>query len=248
MTVFSMVQTVMDSNGWPEPVTAVASSQDVNMRQSMALINKSLTSVSFKKDWPILIREYSFNTVEGQQGYPLPPDFHHLVAPSAMDASQYYEMRGSLTAIQWYRRVVNNAAYWGTGFRLDAFNGQFEVSPIPATPDNLIFMYVTNQIAASSTGTPQTAFIADTDVPLIDEDLVENDFTWRWREKKGLDYSAEMAEAASLVNLRLAQYLGTGEIPVSQAYSRYGMPSQYSQQIYGDPPLTNGRIQWPFGQ
>jgi hypothetical protein len=218
------------------------------MRQSMGLINKALMSVSFKKDWPILIREYSFDTVEGQQGYPLPPDFHHLVTPSAMDASQYYEMRGSLTPIQWYRRIVNNAAYWGTGFRLDAFNGQFEVSPIPSSPDSLIFMYVTKNIAISAAGIAQTSFLQDTDLALIDEDLVEDDFTWRWRQKKGLDYSAEMAEAAAVTNLRFAQYLGTGEVPVSQAYSRYGVPSGYSEQLYGTPPLTNGRIQWPFGQ
>ena len=76
MSLFNIVKNVMDSNGWPAPTTAVATSQDQNMRQSFALANIALHNVSFKKDWPILIREHTFTTVPGQGEYPLPTDYH----------------------------------------------------------------------------------------------------------------------------------------------------------------------------
>jgi hypothetical protein len=204
----------MDSNGWQQPVTAVSSSIDQNMRQSFALCNKSLQSVSFKKDWPTLIREYTFYTVVDQPTYPLPADFHHLVAPSAWNAAQYYAMKGSLTSMQWYRRVINGFLDWRSGFRLDTVGKTFQISPTPSAPLEIVFMYVTNLIANDVNGVAIPKFAQDTDVPLIDEDLVELDFNWRWRQKKGLDFSAEIAELTGTMNTRMAQYLGMGELRV----------------------------------
>jgi hypothetical protein len=228
MSLFTIVKTVMDSNGWPSPVSAVASSQDQNMRQSMALANLALKSTSFKHSWPALIREHPFVTVANQSEYDLPADFHHMVVPSAVNASQYYQLKGSLTPIQWYRKALNGSIDWGDGFRIDAVGNKFVVAPTPAGVSDLVFMYITNMIAKDATGTPLNQYYADTDVSLVDEDLIQLALTWRWRQKKGLDYTAEMAEFAGTMKQRIAQYLGTGELPVGGRA--------------GDAPLTQGRI------
>jgi hypothetical protein len=221
MSLLSIVKTVMDSNGWQQPVTAVSSSNDQNMRQSFALANKALTNVSYKNDWPSLVREYTFTTVADQIEYPLPLDFHHLIAPSAMNESQYYALRGSLTPIQWYRKVINGSVDWGDSFRIDRFGKTFQVAPTPSGGSDLIFMYITINIATDVNGHPITRYTQDTDVAVIDEDLVELDLQWRWRQKKGLDYTAEMAELGSILKSRYAQYLGFGELPIGIQYPRY---------------------------
>jgi hypothetical protein len=229
MSLLSIIKTVMDSNGWPMPVASVASSQDQNMRQSFALANLALKATSFRHNWPALIREHSFMTVPGQGEYALPEDFHHMVVPSAVNADQYYSLKGALTPIQWYRYSLNGGINWSEGFRIDAVAGKLIIAPTPGTPQQLVFMYITKNIAKSSEDVPQDAYYTDTDVSLIDEDLIQLALTWRWRQKKGLDYTAEMAEFSGTMKQRIAQYLGTGELPIGAPHGQY-------------PPLTQGRI------
>jgi hypothetical protein len=219
MPLFDIVKSVMDSNGWPQPVVAVSSSQDQNMRQAVALANKALTSVSFKSNWPVLTREYQFTTITDQMSYSLPLDFHHIISPSAVNADMYYALKGSMTPLQWYRKHLNGSPDYGDGFRIDRFGKQFNIAPTPSSPVDLVFMYISNQIAMTSAGVPTGVYAQDTDEALVDEDLIEMDLTWRWREKKGMDYTAEMAEAVSTVKTRFAQYLGYGELPVGRQYA-----------------------------
>jgi len=228
MSLFTIVKTVMDSNGWPTPVSAVSASQDQNMRQSMSLANLALKSTSFKHNWPQLIREHRFPTVADQSEYDLPTDFHHMVVPSAVNANQYYQMKGSLTPIQWYRKSLDGSVDWGDGFRIDAVGNKFVVAPTPSGVSDLVFMYITKNIAKSSSDAPLDAYYADGDVSLVDEDLIQLALTWRWRQKKGLDYTAEMAEFSGTMKQRIAQYMGTGELPIGRQY--------------GHDPLTQGCI------
>jgi len=214
MSLLSIVKSVMDSNGWQQPVTTVSSSNDQNMRQCYALANKALMYVSYKNDWPVLIRENKFTTVADQTDYPLPVDFHHLVAPSAMNASQYYELKGQLTPLQWYRRALQGSIDWTDGFRIDAFGKTLQVAPAPAGGDDLVFMYVTSNVALDVNNNPIKRYTQDTDTALVDEDVIELDLQWRWRQKKGLDYTAEIAELSGALRSRYAQYLGFGELPV----------------------------------
>jgi hypothetical protein len=226
MSLLSIVKSVMDSNGWPAVTASVAASTDQNMRQCLALANSSLSSVSYKKNWPVLIREHSFTTVGGQEAYPLPADFHHLVSPSAVNSDQYYQLKGSLTPIQWYRYVFNGGISWTDGFMLDAFGKTFKVTPLPTAAESITFMYITSNIAKTADGTPTTRYTQDTDMSLVDEDIIELGLTWRWRQKKGLDFTAELAEYNGTLNQRFAQSLGTGELPIGRV-----LP-------YGDWPLT----------
>jgi hypothetical protein len=241
MSLLSIVKMVMDSNGWPNPIQSVASSQDQNMRQSYALANKALESASFKKDWPILVREHQFETVIGQSVYPLPLDFHHLVSPSAVNSDQYYQLKGSLTPIQWYRMALKGAVNWSTGFRITPFTKEFNIAPAPTGVQKLVFMYVTMNIATSADGNPVPRYTQDNDVAVIDESLVELGLTWRWRQKKGLDYTAEMAEYNGTLNRAFAQMYGAGETDVGgYSYQRALADQRFGQS---EPwPLTGGDI------
>jgi hypothetical protein len=184
------------------------------MRQSFALANKALSSTSFKKNWPVLTREWKFDTVVGQTEYDLPLDFHHLVTPSAVNSQQYYALKGSLSPIQWYRYSLNGGLNWAQGFRIDPFGNKFIIAPTPSSPESLVFMYITTLIAKDAQNTPVTQYSQDTDVALVDEDLVEMNLSWRWRQKKGLDFTAEMAEYSGTLSQRFAQFLGTGEFNI----------------------------------
>jgi hypothetical protein len=204
------------------------------MRQSLALINKALKAASYKKNWPVLVREWNFPTVPQQGDYDLPPDFHHLVAPSAWSADQYYQIKGSLTPVQWYRYFLNGGINFPEGFRIDPFGKKFKIAPVPGTAHNMVFMYVTKLIAKDGAGVPIEQYYQDTDEALIEEELVDMGLTWRWREKKGMDYSAELAEYNGTLNTRYAQQMGLGEVPIGGKY------------LY-DAPLTQPTVPPVFG-
>jgi hypothetical protein len=243
MSLLQVVKSVMDSNGWPEVVISVSSSQDQNMRQAFALANKTLQDISFSKNWPVLMREHTFTTVAGQDLYDLPPDFHHLVVPSAVNATQYYQLKGALTSIQWFRLALNggmNGGFngyvnWASGFRIVPFKKQFQIAPMPSGAYDMVFVYITSDIAATSDGTPTSRYTQDDDVSLIDETMVEAGLQWRWRQKKGLDYTAEIAEAKSAIDTGFAQEYGLGEIPIG------------GFRPYDVWPLTPGYINGPIG-
>jgi len=96
----------------------------------------------------------------------------------------------------------------------------------------MVFMYITKNIAKTSTGTPIPQYFNDTDVSLVDESLVDMGLTWRWRQKKGMDFSAELAEYQGTLNLRYAQQLGLGELPIG-AIPSAGAPLTDGAPIYG---------------
>lgn len=215
MSLLSIVKDVMDTNGWPAPVSAVASSQDQNMRQSMALINKVLMFTSYKYNWPELTREYRFTTVPGQAEYDLPVDFHHLCINTAWNSNQFYQLKGSLTAQSWYRMMFSGSASLNiSGYRVDKFGKKFTVFPVPQAAEDLVYLYMTTNLVVDGTGNYKPQYALDSDVAVIDEELVGVGFSWRWRQKKGLDYTAELAEYNAALKTRFSQYLAVGEIPV----------------------------------
>jgi hypothetical protein len=206
------------------------------MRQSFALANKALDFVSYKKPWPILTREHNFTTVPGQQDYPLPADFHHMFSPSAVNKGQFYALKGSMAPMNWYRYAFNGGFNWPEAFRINPSTKMFQINPIPSTPSDLVFMYITNEIAVDTNGIPVTQYTQDSDVALVSETIIEANLNWRWRQKKGMDFSAELAEANSIFNVRYAQELASGEFDIG------GRPYNYEYPITQPtvPPVFGG--------
>ena len=235
MSLLGIVKATMDSNGWPTVTSSVSASQDPNMRQCFALANKALWSACFKKPWPVLTREHVFKTVGGQSEYPLPDDFHHLVVPSAVNANQYYSIKGSLSPIQWYRYALNGGINWAQGFRIDPFSKNFIVAPTPSSPEDLMLMYITKFVAKDASDVPVERYSQDSDMSLLDEDLIEMGLSWRWRQKKGLDFTAEMAEYNGTLNQRFAQQVGSGEFNIGARplYDNYPLTQPSTPAIFG---------------
>lgn len=215
MSMLSVIRSVMDSNGWPTPVAGIAGSQDQNVRQSLALINKTLVGVSYKKTWPELCRDYVFDTVANQEAYDLPEDFHHLVVGTAFSATKYAQLRGALSPSNWYRCEygANNSS---DNYRVERHGNKFHICPTPTAVEQVAFMYVTKNLVRDVDGNYRPRYEVDTDVSVVDEELIESGLSWRWRQKKGMDFSAEVAEHTAAMRERFAQYLNSGEISIAK--------------------------------
>ena len=236
MTLFSMVKMVMESNGWPSPVTEVSSSQDPNMKQALALAQKTLDQVSYSRQWPILIEPATFDTVAGQAEYPLETDFHHIISNAVFNSNQYWNMRGSLLPRDWIACQLGLAPVQ-SAYRMNPKGKTIRITPTPQAVESVTYEYVTLNLAYNADGTPKRNFAMDSDYSRLDESIIELNFTWRWRQKKGLDYTAELTEASAVTDQRFAQMLALGEMPIGAGHA--------------GPPLTSGYIgpnfNYPYG-
>lgn len=237
MSLFSLVKYTLESNGWKVATTSVTSSTDDNIKQAFALANKELVSLSYGFAWPILTLDYTFQTVAGQAEYDLPVDFHHLINPSVYNTSQYHALKGNLQPAEFIhyanRYVGPNSPC--TGYRIKQKAKKFVLTPTPDGVETLVFFYVTKNLVKDVTGNEKQLYSQDDDVAFVDEDLLEMGLEWRWREKKGLDYTAEIAEYTAAIKQRYAQYIALPEFPIG---------ARALSDIY---PLSDGYVQGPFG-
>lgn len=145
----------------------------------------------------------------GQSDYALPSDFNRPVDNTMWDRSRFWAMRGPLSPQQWqlYKSSVIGRASIQRRFRFRRINNAmvFSVDPVPT--DNasaLVFEYVSNAWCESATGTPQSLWEADTDVGILDEDLLMLGTRWRVFRRLGFAYQEELSEYETEVSKAMA--------------------------------------------
>lgn len=91
---------------------------------------------------------------------------------------------------------------------------QFFIDPTIGASDNstFVFEYVSKNWCMSANGTPQSQWQADSDVFLIDENLLELGIVWRMLRRLGLSYSEEREEYEREVDKAVARDGGTATI------------------------------------
>ena len=139
--------------------------------------------------------QYTF----GQSDYPLPSDFERPIDNTMWDRTRYWAMRGPQSPQQWqmYKSSILGKASIERRWRIRNVDGvdMFSVDPVPT--DNgamLVLEYVSNGWCRSLTGTYQNQWLADTDVGVIDEWLMQLGTRWRVLRRLGLSYSEELDE------------------------------------------------------
>jgi hypothetical protein len=145
----------------------------------------------------------------GQSDYPAPPAFQRPLDNTMWDRSRFWSMRGPQSPQQWqlYKSSVIGRATIQRRFRFRQINGNlvFSIDPVPTdNGSSLVFEYVSNAWCKSSGGTPQTSWLADTDVGILDEYLLRLGAKWRLLRRLGMSYSEELDEYEREVSRAMA--------------------------------------------
>lgn len=232
MTLISICNDVLKEVGWPT-YSSIASSSDGTAQQIFSIANTELRQLSLAKRWPHLDVEYAFSTVVGQAVYPWPDDFDAVAFGGVFDASEYYQVRGSMNFEDWARLKYGNLSSlsyqkFRTGYATDG-TPQIEITPTPDSVRNLIALYHTNEYARQSDGTSVVGYTADSDTSKVPEDIVELGIKWRFRRAKGLDFSAELVEYNTSLMSRFNRYKASQDILIGQreTYDHYGITDGY---------------------
>jgi hypothetical protein len=212
VTLLSTIQDAAREIGLPSPTTVIGNT-DPNVTRTLAMAQREGKEL-VRKSWTILQREHTFTTTATVDEYTLPADYATLLSNTAWDRENYWAMRGPLSAQEWQARksailgaTVGNA-HWRIKRAASGNTKKFVVDPIPtATGDELVFDYRSDSWCASSGGTIQTAWAADTDTGILSESLMTMGIVWRFLRLIGNDYASQLSEYEEARDTMLADDL-----------------------------------------
>ena len=152
----------------------------------------------------------------------IPTDFARFINETFWNRSRRRPLMGPVTPQQW-----QNIQAWTTSPLQDTFTvygGDIYVTPAPPAGETFAFEYVSNNFCKSATNTPQSSWLADTDVARIPEELFSTGIAWRFLEQAGQPrYQALQAKYETRIRQLLTNDQPRRTISLSQSpeYGRY---------------------------
>lgn len=144
----------------------------------------------------------------GQTKYTLPIDFDRITDRTMWDKSKHWEMMGPSTPQQW-QWLKSGYISTGPRIRWRRMGGYFQIWPQINASEYLGFEYISSNWAASSGGTGQSAFAADTDTCIFDDRLFITMVKKKYLAAKGLDTEAVADELNRIYALRTSEERGS---------------------------------------
>lgn len=200
MSLITMVQQVCAEIGLPQP-NAVATSTDPQTLQMMALLNREGKELSKRYPWQALRTESSFTTLAAEsQGAiaTIAPNLNYIINDTIWNRSLLRPVFGPLSAQRWQQLKAQNIN--GPWNQFVIRGGLLRFTPAPTAGQSCYFEYITKNWCTDSTGaTGKSAFTADGDLALLDEDILTQGLIWRWKAAKGFAYAEDFAAYERLV-------------------------------------------------
>ena len=222
MTIATIVSNATDRIAVSLGSTSVFSNPSETARQMRALANQEGTELMRRGSWQVLTKETTFNALaqETQAGV-IPEDFDHMLNETFYNRTRKRQVVGPLTPKEWQEQKSIVATVLYDSYRIRG--GSVLMIPVPSAGDEYAFEYISNQWVLSTDQEAKTAFTADSDTSVLDEELITLGVIWRFLKAKGFDY---------------AESFRTYELQVSQALARDGSKRtvNFAQRIdYGRP-------------
>lgn len=221
MSLLTIVQNCCAELSIPIP-GLVAANPDPTVTQLRYLCQRAGDDLARDYDWSDLHTLRSFTTTGA---YPepaaLPTDWQKFVDNSVIwNNSRLWQLNGPVDGQTWQRNTVINSNVVPQIWRI--LRGQLDIYP-NTVGETISFEYISqNWITLAGGGTGKT-WVADGDVAIIPERLLELSLIWRWKRAKGLDYGEEM------VNFERAKENEIGS-------DRAAMPTSLNKPNRGEVP------------
>ena len=231
MTLLTICQDILKETKSSFIPNAIITNTDDVSQQILQAVKISIIELSRNYQWQELQKEYNFSSVASQEGYDLPSDFDRMINDTFWNKTQYLNLIGPTTPEKW--RMLKDTVVAGTTiqnyFRIR--NNQVLIHSVPTTIENYVFEYISKNIVKSATDVEQTTFLADTDLPIIDEYIVRLDATWRWLKMNGRPYAEDQNSANKAVIERI-------KINGSRARIVHEKKGIYNPQISAYKPIV----------
>ena len=192
LNMLAIVQTAALELGIPGPIS-VAGNPDTQTQQFLALVNRDGKELAaIEGGWQSLRAEQLITWVPGTDSYLFPADFAYYVQDTMWDRSSHFRINGPMNAADW-QTLKSGILPSGVYSRYQIQNGKIRFDPVPVSADTIAIEYVSANWCQSAAAVAQSSFVADTDTPLVPDDLLILGLKWRFLAAKGFNYSEEKA-------------------------------------------------------
>lgn len=178
----------------------------------VALVNRAGRSLERTHRFNALIMEHTFTTVDGTAAYNLPSDFRAFANMSEWDRTNQKPIRGGISSAKWQHYqsgIVNNTINRWYMIRAN----QFHIYPTPdVTGDTIAFDYYTKYWVDPVSAADSAFYGLDTDLSLLDEQLLTLDLKWRFLASKGFPAEIEYKEWTYLLAHVMADQKGSAAL------------------------------------
>jgi len=198
MTLLTVINNTQDSLGLPRS-SSVIGATDQNTRTLLAQANQEGKELMRRHNWEKLTTEDTFvsTATETQTGV-FNSNFDRIVNETVYNRTQKRRVLGPLSSREWQNQKAVTATVLTDAFRIRG--GDMLLIPIPPAGNTYAFEYVSRDWCESSGGTGQYEWTADTDVGVLDEELMKLGLIWRFKKSKELDYAEDFATYEREVN------------------------------------------------
>jgi hypothetical protein len=216
-TLLQIAQQALGEIGLTCP-TLIVSNTDPTAVQILSLANREgaeLTDV--EGGWPELRGEQTIPLVPGQEAYDFPADLLYYRQGTGWDDTSGWQVAGPTSDREW-QQIKAGYTLTLPVLRYRIMGGQIHFSPVPGAgaSDSIVFEYMSACWCKSKTGTLQTYFQADTDVPILNDDLLILGLKWRLLAAKGMNYAEERATYDAAVARKQGRATTSGPLPLNR--------------------------------
>jgi hypothetical protein len=193
----------------PRPST-VFNNNDEQVQELLSLSNRGGRQLAKDVDWTVLQKLHTVTTSAANTTgeYSLPDDYSRLIGETYWDRSANRPMAGAVNPQQWqsFKSGVFGEGVVTNYFRIyrasTGVGRSLWIHPVPTVDgDELVWEYISGHWCATSDGsTTQDEWGADTDIAILDRDLMTLDLIVRWKRQNGLDFASEADELMLMVS------------------------------------------------
>lgn len=230
MALLDIITEAASQLGLRQP-SAVVGSTDLTAQILLRFANQEGKELARYHDWQDLIVSASHTSLAtSAQTGALGTDYDRLIRNAEIWNTSLHQKYIGPTPSRTWLRLQQGVTGGVTGY-WRIMRGELYIYPAPTAGQTIAFEYISKHWCESSGGNGQSEFMADTDVPLIPEDLITLGVVWRYRHSRGFaQYAEDMATYEREKEKAASRDRGTGVIAPS---SRNDGPTD---------PIFNGTI------
>lgn len=202
MTLLSVVESACDRLNLPRPTTVMTNTTET-VRALRGFAQEEGKELSRRVGWNKLTKEHTFTTLAAadQGANSMPSDLGWIKPETMYNRTSRRKVVGPIDETQWQQTQASLVTWVNPAFRIRG--GTILITPTPSAGQTVAYEYVSNQWCEAAAGTDQSAWAADTDVALLDEELFTLGLVWRFRKAKGLEYSEDFVRYELAVHDRM---------------------------------------------
>jgi hypothetical protein len=203
VNVLEVIQRCAKAVGIPVPSVAVAATDDTTV-QLVELLNQEGRALSARHNWQALTYETSFTTVATESQGSLSTligsqTLRAIINDTIWNRTTGLPVFGPVAPKIWQGYKALNLTGPYPEYRIRGNTLRFY--PTPTAGQTCYFEYISKSWCTDSTGaTYRTNVAADTDLLLLDDEVMVAGLEWRWLRKKGLSYAEEFASYEQMVS------------------------------------------------